>query len=213
MATALRRGLRGRRFYWALALILLLGFLLRLAVCLQLYHSAAVQSPLPVTDMATYRRLALEIRQGNWPAFFDYQPFYYSIFLPLLYVLSPGGAPWPVIAAQLLVGSAALWLVGLGAAQLYGRRAGCLAALLLAVSQFHILYTPYLLLEVLQSFWMALILLCAEGIQEKPGCRLAAAGAVLFAFHLTRGNALLFVPGILALLVYRNWPLPKRAAR
>ncbi|MDY0176730.1 MAG: glycosyltransferase family 39 protein [Lentisphaeria bacterium] len=213
MATALRRGLRGRRFCWALALILLLGFLLRLAVCLQLYHSAAVQSPLPVTDMATYRRLALEIRQGNWPAFFDYQPFYYSIFLPLLYVLSPGGAPWPVIAAQLLVGSAALWLVGLGAAQLYGRRAGCLAALLLAVSQFHILYTPYLLLEVLQSFWMALIFYYVLKAYKKN----RAADWLLLALFcslstLTRGNALLFVPGILALLVYRNWPLPKRAA-
>ena len=209
----LRHALRGRRFYWALGGIVLLGFLLRLVVSLQLYHSPAVQSPLTVTDMATYKRLALEIRQGNWPDFFDYQPFYYTIFLPLLYIFAPDGAPWAALAAQLLLGTATIWLVGISAAKLYGRRAGCLAAILLALSQFHILYTPYLLLEVMQSFWMALIFYYTLKACKKNRALEWLLLALFCSFStLTRGNALLFVPGILALALYKNWQEPRKAA-
>lgn len=60
---------RGRRFFWILCGITLLGFILRLIVSWELYDTSAVQNPMLETDMATYRRLALEIYQGNWPAF------------------------------------------------------------------------------------------------------------------------------------------------
>ena len=204
---------RGHGFFVLLGGISLLGFLLRVLVSWQLYQSPSVQSPMLETDMATYRRLALAICQGEWPAFFDYQPFYYTLFLPFLYLFSPSGNPFLVVFAQILLGTAAVWLCGITAAKLFGRRAGCLAALLLAVSQFHIFYTPYLLLEVLQSFWMALILYWSlrvyrtNAIWDWGLLALFCAGSTL-----TRGNALLFVPGILALCCWKNRQAPWRAA-
>jgi 4-amino-4-deoxy-L-arabinose transferase-like glycosyltransferase len=197
---------RGRRFYMALAGVVLLALLLRAGVSAQLYNTGAVQRPNVVTDMATYQRLAAEVRAGKWPEVFDYQPFYYTVFLPLVTWLSPAGRPWPVVLAQVILGSAAVWLTGLGAARVFGRRAGIMAALLLALSRFHIFYTPYLLLEVLQSFWMALIFFCTltawNRNRRRDWCLLALFCACS---TLTRGNALLFVPGLLALLVWRNW--------
>lgn len=204
---------RGRRFFWVLGGITLLGFLLRVVISWQLYPSLSVQNPLVETDMATYRRLALAICQGDWPAFFDYQPFYYTIFLPFLYLFSPSGSPFPVVVAQILLGTATVWLCGITAARLFGRRAGCLAALLLAASQFHIFYTPYLLLEVLQSFWMALILFWSVRVCRTNTVWDWSLLALFCAFStLTRGNALLFVPGILALCCWKNVHHPWRAA-
>ena len=204
---------RGRRFFWVLGGIALLGLLLRVLVSWQLYSSPSVQNPLIETDMATYRRLALAICQGDWPAFFDYQPFYYTIFLPFLYLFSPAGSPFLVVVAQILLGTAAVWLCGITAAKLFGRRAGCLAALLLAASQFHIFYTPYLLLEVLQSFWMALILYWSIRVCRTNAIRDWGLLALFCAFStLTRGNALLFMPGILALCCWKNYKSPWRAA-
>lgn len=204
---------RGKRFFLFLAGITLFGFLLRLVVSWQLYQSGAVQNPVVETDMATYRRLALAICQGEWPAFFDYQPFYYTIFLPFLYFFSPSGSPFPVVVAQILLGTATVWLCGITAAKLFGRRAGCLAALLLAASQFHIFYTPYLLLEMLQSFWMALILYWSVRVCRSNAVWDWGLLALFCAFStLTRGNALLFVPGILVLCCWKNVRCPGRAA-
>ncbi len=204
---------RGRRFFWVLGGITLLGLLLRVLVSWQLYQSPSVQNPVVETDMATYRRLALAVCQGNWPAFFDYQPFYYTIFLPVLYLFAPSGSPFPVVAAQILLGTASIWLCGITAAKLFGRRAGCLAALLLASSQFHIFYTPYLLLEVLQSFWMALILYWTIRVSRSNAIWDWSLLALFCAFStLTRGNALLFVPGILLLCCWKNVRRPWRAA-
>ena len=137
-----------------------LALLLRLIVGIQVANTSTVVNPLEVTDMATYRSLALAIRQGNWPKVFDYQPFYYTVFLPFAYLFSPQGGPWPVILLQALVGAATVWLTGAATARVFGRKAGLLAALLLALSRFHIFYTPYLLLEVWFSFWCALVLYC-----------------------------------------------------
>ncbi len=197
---------QGRRFLVVLAGVVFLALLLRTVVSVQLYDSSAVQRPSVVTDMATYQRLAAAVRAGEWPEVFDYQPFYYTVFLPLLSFLSPAGHPWPAILGQILLGSGAVWLTGLGAARVFGRRAGILAALLLALSRFHIFYTPYLLLEVLQSFWMALIFYCALNAGQRNRVQDWSLLALFCAAStLTRGNALLFVPGLLVLLFYRNW--------
>ena len=202
--------MKSRNFLLFLVVIVGLSLLLRGVVCYQLADTPAVQNPLEVTDMATYRRLALEIRSGKWPTAFDYQPFYYAVFLPLVFLFSPRGAPWLVMVAQSLLGAAAVYLCGLCAARMFGKRWGLVAAALLAVCRFHIFYTPFMLLEVLQSFWMILILhlgMCAlrcNGLWNWAALALACSCSTL-----TRGNALLFVPGLLALCVARqgrgNW--------
>ena len=75
--------MRGKRidFKKACWLVFAIALLVRLIVCWQLSGTHSVVSPSDVTDMETYRRLALEIRQGHWPAVFDYQPFYYTLSL------------------------------------------------------------------------------------------------------------------------------------
>ena len=201
-----------REHYTAVfALTVLAAFLFRLAVGAQLANTSTVLNPLKVTDMATYRELALAIRHGNWPEVFDYQPFYYTVFLPFAYLFSPTGGPWPVIVLQALVGAAAVALTGASAARLFGRKAGILAALLLALSRFHIFYTPYLLLEVWFSFWCALTLFCtiqAIGTSRRAWLWHALLGLAVSGALLTRGNALLWLPGILLLVIWHgrhNW--------
>ncbi|MGI5923281.1 MAG: glycosyltransferase family 39 protein [Lentisphaeria bacterium] len=188
------------------------ALLLRLIVSFELISHPSVQSPPASTDMATYRRLAMDIRQGQWPDHFDYQPFYYSIFLPLIYLAAPGSA-LTVAIIQALLGAAAVFLSGICAAQLFGRRAGIAAAVLLALSRFHIFYTPFLLLEVLLSFLMILLLWLALCAWRHNRVRDWLALAVVCALAtLTRGNALLMLPGILLLLIWRNRRAPRRAA-
>ena len=46
------------------------------------YETVATLFPSTQTDMATYIRLAAEISRGEWPDHYDYQPFYYTVFLP-----------------------------------------------------------------------------------------------------------------------------------
>jgi 4-amino-4-deoxy-L-arabinose transferase-like glycosyltransferase len=203
---------RRRRFLLALLIITGLALLLRLIVSLELLSHPSLQSPQASTDMATYRRLALDIRQGLWPDHFDYQPLYYSLFLPLIYLIAPGSA-LAVALIQTLLGAAAVYLSGLCAAQLFGRRAGIAAALLLALSRFHIFYTPILLLEVLLSFLMILLLwLTLRAWRRNRTVDWLATAFVCALATLTRGNALLMLPGIALLLTWRNRHQPRRAA-
>ncbi len=210
-ADFLRQHYAGGLFFIAAA-----AFALRLGVCAQLAHLPTVIRPDVVTDMATYRRLALKIlTTGHWPTQpFDYQPFYYAVLLPLAWLLGPVGSPWPVFLMQALLGAATVWLAGDSAARLFGRPAGWLAALLLALSRFHIFYTPFLLLEVSLAFWIALLcdsaLRCLDRRAHWGWTILA--GAALSCALLTRGSALLLLPGLAALLAWRHWRDKRRLA-
>ncbi len=199
-------GARRISFGKGLLIIFAVALALRLVVCWELRDTSAVNTPASVTDMATYKELALAIRQGNWPAFFDYQPFYYTVFLPIAYFLSPDGSAWAPMLLQALVGAVTCVLAALTAAQLFGRRGGYLAGALLAISRFHIFYTPFLLLEVCFAFWAALVLYALVRLMRQFSWKwsallgFACAGALL-----TRGNALLWLPGIGALILWRGW--------
>lgn len=204
-ANWLNRATAGRRFYCALILLALIGLIIRLIVCHQMYGLPSVQSPAVVTDMATYRRMALEIRQGNWPEFFDYQPLYYTVFLPVVWLFSPSGAAWLPMLAQSLLAAVTIILTGLAAARCYGRRAGVAAALLLTLARFHIFYTPFLLIEVLQSFWLSLLIfLGLIAWRRNRWFDWGALALTAAAATLTRGNILLFLPGILLFAIIRN---------
>ncbi|MBQ6472648.1 MAG: glycosyltransferase family 39 protein, partial [Victivallales bacterium] len=188
-----------------LFLFVLTGLVLRVVVCSELAGHRAIVNPIRDTDMATYLRLSREICSGQWPDHFDYQPFYYTVFLPFCRLLG-GDSPWPIMLLQAIMGAAAVWLTGVAAAQLFGRRAGLLAAALLALCRAHVFYTPFALFEVMQSFWTALLLwlalLCWKGNRPWQWCLTAL---MLSCATLTRGNALLLLPLFLALLIWRNW--------
>lgn len=187
--------------------IFALAFLLRLLVCGELSGTTAVVRPSDATDMATYKTLALAILHGHWPNVFDYQPFYYTVFLPLAYFFSPDGGVWPVLLMQSLLGACTSLLTAAATARLFGKKAGWCAGLLLALSRFHIFYTAFLLLEVCFAFWTSLVLYAAVRTLEEP--KLSGKWSALLGFAcagalLTRGNALLWLPGLLALMIWRG---------
>ncbi|MDX9978901.1 MAG: glycosyltransferase family 39 protein [Lentisphaeria bacterium] len=195
---------RTRKFLVVLGAVAAVGLLLRLLVCWELRGTVAVVNPVAATDMATYRRIALEIVNGQWPEHFYYQPLYYAVFLPLVYLLTAQSV-WGVLLVQSLLGATAVWLTGLAAARLFGRRAGIVAAACLALARFSIFYTPFLLMATLQAFWMALLLYLAVVVWQRPRWwRWLLIGLVASLAILTRGNVLLLVPGLLALLAWRH---------
>lgn len=193
-----------RQFLVALAVIAGVALLLRLGVCAELSGNREVATPSGATDMATYKRLATDIVNGRWPDNFYYQPLYYAVFLPLVYLVCGTGI-WGPMIAQAALGAGSVWLTGLTAARLFGHRAGLAAAALLALARFHIFHTPYLLFEVLQGFWLALFAwLAVLAWQRNRRRHWLLATLVLAAAVLTRGNVVLLLPGLLALMLWRN---------
>ncbi len=192
------------RFRVILGLIVAVAFALRLLAAVELADTPKVKAPSNVTDMATYRKLATAITAGRWPKRFYYQPFYYAVFLPCVLGLA-GGSVWGAIIAQALLGAATVYLVGLLGARCFSARSGLLGAALLALSRYHIFYTPYLLMAVLIGFLITLLLYAAIRAYERNTWLWWACVALLAGVTaITRGNALLLVPGLLALMVWRN---------
>lgn len=193
------------RFHIAIALIAVIGLVLRLVVCYQLlnYNNGCnqVTMPAPVTDMAVYRDLALRIISGNFQESFYFQPFYYALFLPVIIMIF-GQTLWCIIFIQALAGAASIYLCGVCAALLFGRTAGFVAALLTAFSSALILYTPFLLNETLQVFWVILgFYLCLVAMHNKQYLYWCMAGLVCGCSILTRGNVWCFIPGIIIVLI------------
>ena len=87
---------RSRRFLWELAAITVVALGLRLVVCAELQDLPSVRTPWIGTDMATYRRLAMDLLAGKLPDAFYYQPFYYAVFLPAVYA-SLGSGAWSIV--------------------------------------------------------------------------------------------------------------------
>ncbi len=204
--------LMNKKFIILLLGIALVALALRLGTAYDLQAANngrnAVNTPSPYTDMATYKRLAELISQGDFQDPFyiqnshKYQPFYNSVFLPLIY-LTLGYSVWAVLIAQSIIGAATVYLVGLSTAKVWNRQAAVIAALMAAFSQILILYTPYLLVATLQAFWLTLIFYSTVSAYNSGkklhwiSCALIVSCAIL-----SRGNVWFMVPGIIALAVY-----------
>ncbi len=196
---------RHRRFRFILGAVVLAALVLRLAVSAQLRQTyAPVTQPAPGTDTRTYQTFARQILDGEYDFSdgFYYQPFYYAAFLPVVYGFC-GRGPWGVIICQSLLGAAAVWLTGLAFAHLFGRRAGILAAVLLALCRMHIFYTPFTLIAALQTFWMAAICYCAvRAARTGELWRWAVAALVCGLANATRGNIVLLLPFLILLQLW-----------
>ncbi|MBR6374249.1 MAG: glycosyltransferase family 39 protein [Victivallales bacterium] len=197
-----------RNFAWVLLGIVLLALALRLCVCIELSGIEAVVKPEYKSDMDNYLQLMRKIWAGDWPDHFEYQPFYYTVFLPLCRFIG-GDNPWPIMLLQCLLGAGAVWLTGICAARLFGRITGIISALLIALYNLHIFFTSFALFEILQSFWIILLLylglLC---LKRNQWWQWLLAGLVLSMATLTRGNAVLLLPVFIIALIWRNkWSL------
>ena len=194
-----------RRFLLLVAAAALVGVGLRLWVA---FDFAAINggannmlSPAKVTDMATYIDLADKIVSWSYEGPFYYQPFYYAVFLPPFRIL--GGGVWPVVLAQILLGGATIWLVGLIGEKLVGRVGGAVAAWLTALSPALMLYAPFHLNETLQAFNLTLLFhLVLIAFEKRKWYWWALCGAVAGVAALTRGNAILLVIPVAALGVH-----------
>ena len=195
---------RTRRFHRCLLGLVVLGFALRLLVCWQFRQHPVALAPPSGTDMATYLGFARDILTGKWPAVFYYQPFYYAVFLPVVLFLGHGSI-WGVFVSQALVGALCIWFAGLLGARLFGRRAGLAGAALLCLARFHIFYTPFALMAVLQSLWVVLVAwVGVRAWQRNALWGWGLVGVVTGLGALTRGNLLLFLLPLLGLLGWRN---------
>lgn len=190
------------------------GLLFRLIVSFELLkNDPAVSSPMRESDMATYIDIARNILQGKLPETFYYQPFYYTVFLPLCYLIPSAGA---VVTAllQSLLGGAVIYLAGKSAMRIAGSLAGVFASLLAAFSAILVYFTPYALLEILQAFFILLLFYLTVLSLSKPDWKkFLFTGLVLGCSMLTRGNTLFLLPVILTALFLRKnilFPLKKK---
>ncbi len=195
-----------RKFYIWLGIITLIGTGIRLGTGfeLALFRGGlnSVMMPPLATDMATYWEISTRIVGGRFTGEFYYQPFYYAVFLPVIRWLL-GDSIYAVIVVQALLGGAVVYLVGLCGRRLWNPTAGLIGASLAALSSVLVLYTPFLLLEVLQSFWLILILyLALRGTMRKDPVEWALCALALGCSILTRGNSWLFLPGLLFAAVW-----------
>ncbi len=213
-----------RRFYWILGAIVVAAFALRLAVSWQLAAwnggNNAVVNPSSLTDMRTYMELSTQVAAGTFTTEFDYQPFYYAVFLAAQKWLF-GSSLWLVITVQALLGAATAGIAGLVGCRLGHREgnekpafaAGIAAALLTALSSTLVLYTPFHLLVTLQGFWLILLLWLTLRALDQPRWYWAlAAGLVCGSAILTRGNVYFLAPGMLLALWVAGKSLRARLA-
>lgn len=168
----------------------------------------AVFSPSPETDMATYWKLSGEILTGAFTGEFYYQPFYYAVWLPALRWV--WNSAWCVVAAQIVLGSAVVYLSIVLGRLAAGRNCGRIAGVLSAIAAPLLLYTPYLIIANVQTFFLtgvALVgLMIARQKNHHVWRRVLILGILLGCAILSRGNAWFVMPGVIMLyLIVLGW--------
>ena len=193
-------------FLWG---ITFLGMIFRFIVSFELLQNdPATTSPMKESDMATYIRIADGILQGKLPDTFYYQPFYYTVFLPLCRFAGSASGPAITAILQTLLGGGIIFFAGKCAMRTAGVFAGLAASILAAFSSILIYFTPYALLEILQAFFIILLFdLTVNSLGKPDWKKWTFAGLVLGLSMLTRGNTLFFLPLIVSALFLRKSPL------
>ncbi|MDR0931996.1 MAG: glycosyltransferase family 39 protein [Victivallales bacterium] len=195
-----------RGFLPILGAIAVIALLLRLGVAYELGSANggrnSVYAPSLLTDLATYMQLGRDVAAGKYSGVFYYQPFYYAVFLPVCNLLSGNSIDF-VIFIQALLGAATCYLAGLSATHLAGKKAGYVAAVLVAISTPLLLYTPFHQNETLQAFNLTLLFYLTLRACERWGLgHWIIIGVIAGTAILSRGNAILFLPGIVFALIW-----------
>lgn len=193
-----------RKFFIVLFVLFFIALSIRLAVsCEFSRYDLSVTAPSAATDMATYKELSDKIIKGEFTGPFYYQPFYYAVFLPCVHFIIGKGI-WAVLITQSIIGALTALIAGLVSNRLFGRKAGIATTALLTFSTVMIIYVPYRLIEILFAFWIISLLYFILKTLEKPGrFNWCMTGLLTGLAILTRGNAWILVPGVLALA---SWP-------
>ena len=195
-----------KRFFLILFLLAVTAFAIRMAVSVELYNfndgNNPVVSPSPLTDMGVYKSNSDLIARGEYKGEFYFQPFYYAVFLPLIKIIF-GNSTWMIIVCQSLVGALTVFLAGLCSAKLWSKNSGIITAGLLTFSNGLILYTPFQLIETLQTFFLVLIFYTVVmAIQRRNWVRWSLVGFALGCSILTRGNVWIFFPALFLAAIF-----------
>jgi 4-amino-4-deoxy-L-arabinose transferase-like glycosyltransferase len=185
-----------------------------LALVVRLGSVAATPQYTPVGDPLDYETLAKSITEGRYgprggghPGPTAYRPPLYPFFLGAVYEVAPGSPRTWARAIQAVLGTVTVWLVGVVAGQLFGRRVGFVALAVAAVWPPMWLLGTALLSEVL---FVPLVLGAVACLLRFRQCRqvgwVALAGLLLGLAGLTRANA----PVLLLALTPAVWPRGKR---
>jgi len=193
------------------AAIFLAALALRVAYVFEIWPHPAAR--LPILDAEAYRRIALEIRAGDWlgDAVYYLDPLY-PFFLAAIYaVVEPDSRG--VLLAQALLDSVSVVLVIQVARRVFDDRSAFAAGAIAASYSLFFYYDGLLQKEALMVF----LLLCALllSLRAAEGSRARAwlpAGVFVGLAALTRGNSLLFAPALLAWIALRGGGGPRRRA-
>lgn len=193
-----------------LVFLSVLAFFIRMIASFEMNSATELISHPPKgTDMETYLQFATSVLKGEWNQEFYYQPFYYSVFLPIVFFIFGIGSTGLIIV-QSLLGALTVFVLGLTAAKAAGRLIGLLSAFFLTFYQYHILYTPFALIVVLQTFFLVLTFYLVLEAYKKKSLKKWCFAAFIFSFSiLTRGNVLLFIP-LFWTLIYQNYKKEKK---
>ena len=187
-----------KKYFIIISVISIMALALRLIAGWQMYKSVpAVFDPSDQTDMHTYLEYGKQFADGTYNSHdgaYYYQPFYYAVFLRALFTIF-GSDPLVIVIIQSILGAATIFLTGILGARLGGKKAGIIAALILTLFRNHILYTPFALMAILQTFLITLaIYLVFVAFDKKRWQYWALVGFVMSCSILSRGNFLLLIP-------------------
>jgi len=166
----------------------------------------------PSVDSLVYRDWALRIAGGDW---LGSEPFFlsplYGYLLAVVYWIAGPSHFWP-LALNAVLGAGACALVFLIASKLFDRRVAIIAAALAATYPMEIFYEGAALLEALQTFLSAAVVLAAvRALEVQTLARFATVGGLVGLSALARQDALLFAP------LFAIWALiatePRRPTR
>lgn len=153
-------GLSPGRFLTLLLTVALAAALIRLGMTVAFVGLGASPDVGASPDQAEYDTILQQLIAGNGYAKHDGQPTARrapGMVFTLLPVYALSGGSYAVIRLTLIVlSSLTCLLVGLSVARVFNRRAGLIAAVLLALMPGHAYYAMHLLSEVPFGFWLAL---------------------------------------------------------
>jgi tetratricopeptide (TPR) repeat protein len=160
--------------------------------------------PLLMGDALGYDEWAQRIAGGDWLGHdVFYQAPLYPYVLAVLYRVV-GHDLTIVRLFQILLGSAACALMTLTTGRLFNPRAGLIAGLLLALCGPAIFFDGLLQKAALDLFFLCALLLAVAFLVERiTFARALVAGVLLGCLALTRENALVLLPALLAWMIWR----------
>jgi tetratricopeptide (TPR) repeat protein len=167
-----------------------------------------------IGDAASYHTWAEEIARGNWlGADVFYQAPLYPYFLATVYAVV-GPDPFAARLVQILLGSAACWLLFEAGRLFFSLPAGIVAGALLALYPTALFFDGLIQKSVLDLTFTS-ALLCCVGRQLSAPRRVywLVIGVILGCLALTRENALVLLPVLVGwqVLYFRQVPARERA--